>query len=457
MSQTAASNDDSVLPAVEPPPKGALLSIFLIVLVDFLGFGLIIPLLPFYIPDYQNNPLKVTLLFSVYSICQFIGAPILGSLSDRYGRRPILIFSQIGSAAGYVLLGVASVGTWDPHMRLMLVYLSRIIDGFTGGNVSTAQAYISDVTTHENRAKGMGLLGAAFGIGFCLGPFLGGVLGGYNVSWPAYAAAGFAALAAVQTFLRLPESRVHKPTESKLWLHPSNFAPVLRRPIVLQILLISFVSMAAFVMMEATVGIYLAKIYGWGAGLPEEAARKVAAQKTGWFFGYVGVIIVLVQGGMIGRLTKKVGEWPLAIVGPVLVAIGMSFYVGLAWQSALLVLGLAGALNATGRSLQGPTLSSLLSKFSDPKEQGVVFGMYHGLSSLARVAGPIIAGLTYPLWRNTGPFVTSGVIVLAVAVWTIAVKAQARHQTAAPDATGTGFEVIQREEAVGRSATTEIE
>jgi hypothetical protein len=243
---------------------------------------------------------------------------------------------------------------------------------------------------------------------------------------------------------------VHKPTESKLWLHPSNFAPVLKRPIVLQILLISFVSMAAFVMMEATVGIYLAKLYGW-------TDAKLAGRKTGWFFGYVGVIIIIVQGGLIGRLTKKVGEWPLAIVGPVLVAVGMSFYVGLAWHSALLVLGLAGALNATGRSLQGPTLSSLLSKFSDPREQGVVFGMYHGLSSLARVAGPIIAGLTYPLWRNTGPFITSGVIVLAVAMWTIAVKAQARQHTPAPDTVAPGFEVLQRGEAMGRSATTEIE
>jgi MFS transporter, DHA1 family, tetracycline resistance protein len=203
-------------------------------------------------------------------------------------------------------------------------------------------------------------------------------------------------------------------------------------------------------MMEATVGIYLAKIYGWGAGLSEEAARRVAAQKTGWFFGYVGLIIVIVQGGLIGRLTKKAGEWPLAILGPVLVAIGMGFYVGLAWWPSLLVLGLAGALNATGRSLQGPTLSSLLSKFSDPKEQGVVFGMYHGLSSLARVAGPIIAGLTYPLWRNTGPFSTSGVIVLAVAAWTIAVKAQARLQTGSA-------EQFEHGEAVGRAAAAEIE
>lgn len=425
------------------PPKGALFSIFLIILVDFLGFGIIIPLLPFYVPDYGHNPLKVTLLFSIFSICQFVGAPVLGALSDRFGRRPILIFSQLGSAAGYVLLGVAALGRWDPGTRLLLVYVSRIVDGFTGGNVSTAQAYISDVTTRENRAKGMGMLGAAFGIGFCLGPFLGGVLGGIDVTYPAYAAALLALLAAVMTWAKLPESRVHKPTESKLWLHPSNFTPVLKQPILLQILLISFVSMAAFVMMEATVGLYLAKLFNW-------VDPKVAARKTGWFFGYVGLVIVLVQGGLIGRLTKRSGEWPLAIFGPVLVAVGMAFYISTAyWPATILLLALAGATNAIGRSLQGPTLSSLLSQFSNPKEQGVVFGLYHGLSSLARVAGPVLAGLTYPYLSNTGQFWTSGAIVLMAAVWTMALRSQARG-IPGPGTIGEG-------EAVGRAATTEIE
>ena len=146
----------------------------------------------------------------------------------------------------------------------------------------------------------------------------------------------------MQTFLKLPESRVHKPTESKLWLHPSNFAPVLKRPIVLQILLISFVSMAAFVMMEATVGIYLAKLYGW-------TDAKLAGRKTGWFFGYVGVIIIIVQGGLIGRLTKKVGEWPLAIVGPVLVAVGTKDTVAGSAQELADLLPAGRALDVPGR------------------------------------------------------------------------------------------------------------
>src|SRR5688500_11573141 len=164
---------ENATPPDDAAPKGALGIIFLIVLIDLMGFGIIIPLLPFYVPGYAEHPLKVTLLFSVFSACQFIGAPILGMLSDRYGRRPVLVLSQIGSTFGSVLLGVATL--WkesNPGLMLGLVYASRVIDGFTGGNISTAQAYISDVTTRENRAKGMGVLGAAFGIGFCLGPFL---------------------------------------------------------------------------------------------------------------------------------------------------------------------------------------------------------------------------------------------------------------------------------------------
>src|SRR6476661_3300352 len=199
--------------------RSPLIVIFTTVFIDLVGFGIVIPVLPFYAEGtiFNATPRTVGLLFASYSIMQLIFAPILGSLSDKYGRRPVLFLSIIGTGIGFLVLGLATT--------LWMLFAGRILDGITGGNVSTAQAYISDVTTSENRAKGMGLIGAAFGIGFCLGPFMGGVLGGFNVSWPAYAAAIFAAIAAAQTYFRLPESRVHKPTESKLWLHPSNFAP----------------------------------------------------------------------------------------------------------------------------------------------------------------------------------------------------------------------------------------
>jgi DHA1 family tetracycline resistance protein-like MFS transporter len=399
------------------PHKGALAIIFLIVVMDLLGFGIIIPLLIFYVPDFQHSTLKVTLLFSVYSICQFIGAPVLGVISDRFGRRPVLILSQMGSVIGYLLLGFAGLHWQNPITRLGLVYASRIIDGFTGGNISTAQAYVSDVTTPQNRAKGMGLLGAAFGIGFSIGPFLGGVTGHWNMSLPGWIAAAMSATAALLTWAKLRESRVHKPTEAENWLHPSRFLPVLRQPVLVQLLAISFCVMAAFVMMESTISLFLNRVFGWqqlGVGL---------------YFLWAGVVIVIVQGGLIGRLTKKLGDWPLCIAGPFLVAIGMAMLVVVGHVSPLNAFGLAiailfigGAINATGRSFQQPTMSSLVSKFSDPRQHGVVFGLYQGLGSLARVAGPVVGGLAYPYMRNTAQFVVAGVIAIAMGMWTFALR-----------------------------------
>jgi MFS transporter, DHA1 family, tetracycline resistance protein len=410
------------------PPKGALGIIFLIVLIDLMGFGIIIPLLPFYVPGYKEHALQVTLLFSIFSACQFIGAPVLGMLSDRFGRRPVLVLSQVGSAVGYVLLGVATTlgarGDISPDVMLVLVYVSRVIDGFTGGNISTAQAYVSDVTTAENRAKGMGVLGAAFGLGFCLGPFLGGTLGHYDKAWPAYVAAGLCSAAALLTYLKLPESRKHGETEVVAWLHPSRFAPIVRKPVLVQLLAISFFTMAAFVMMESVIGIYLNYAFGF-----EE-------RQVGYFFGFLGLVIVVVQGGLIGRLTKRFGEWPLAVTGTLFVSLGMLGFIGTAWSAALGLLCLAGAVNATGRSLQQPTMSALISKFSDPREQGVVFGLYHGLGSLARVAGPMVAGLTYELWRHTGAFAVACGVALLMALWTFVLRQPAPRPASQQEAMG---------------------
>jgi DHA1 family tetracycline resistance protein-like MFS transporter len=398
---------DGVTTTETAPPTGALRIIFFIVFMDLLGFGIIIPLLPRYVPNYRENALGVTLLFSVYSICQFIGAPVLGVVSDRFGRRPVLILSQLGSVVGYVLLGVAT--DWGRY-TLPLIYLSRIIDGFTGGNISTAQAYISDVTTQENRAKGMGMLGAAFGLGFAAGPAIGGILGKYHVSWPAYLAAAMSLGASIQTWLRLPETRHDKPVEAEVWLHPSRFKPVLGDPVLRRFLAIGFITMAGFVMMESTMVLFLDKIFGL-----KEAG-------TGWYFAYIGCIIIFVQGRMIGPLTKRWGEWPLAIAGPIFVALGMAGLTATAFAPVFAVLLLAGACNAVGRSLQTPTLTALLSRFTPRNQQGIVFGLFQGLGSLARVAGPVVAGVAYPHVRNTGQFLVAGLIALLAASWTAALR-----------------------------------
>src|SRR5438046_2652500 len=323
--------------------RSPLLVIFITVFIDLVGFGIVIPVLPFYAEGTKVGATasQVGLLFASYSIMQCGFAPVLGRLSDKYGRRPVLLASLLGTALGFLILGFATT--------LWMLFLGRIIDGISGGNISTAQAYISDVTTPENRAKGMGMIGAAFGIGFTIGPALGGVLGHFDMSLPAFAAATFSGIAALQTFLRLPESRVHKESEAEAWLHPSRFVPIIRNSPLLQMLLIFFISMAAFVMMESTFAIFLNDLL------------KFDELHVGLLFALAGVTIATVQGGLVGRLTKKFGEWPLVIAGPLLVTAAMLMLVELHWRPAIALLIFAVICNASGRSLQTPTLSALIS------------------------------------------------------------------------------------------------
>jgi DHA1 family tetracycline resistance protein-like MFS transporter len=406
------SSDASVLayssdPEPPEPPKGALFTIFLIVFIDLLGFGLIIPLLPFYARDYNASDFQVTLLFAVYSACQFVAAPILGMASDRFGRRPVLFFSQVGSVAGYILLGYATQGQWaNAGLGLGLIYLSRVIDGISGGNISAAQAYISDVTTSANRARGMGLLGAAFGLGFILGPGIGGLLHTYvHPSAPGYAAALLSGVAAVMTWLRLPESRRRGVANAEAWLHPRQFLPVLRRGVLVQLILIWFWAMAAFVMIDSTIAMYLDDVFEYGPG-----------QVTGYFV-FVGVIVAGVQGGLIGRLTRYTSEWVLCTVGPALVAAGYVVTVQTAAMPVAWLLAIGGSIYALGRSIQQPTIQSLVSKYTDPHLHGVTFGLFQGMGTLARVLGPLIAGPLYAR-HHSGPLWAAAVMVVAVAAWT---------------------------------------
>jgi MFS family permease len=336
-------------------------------------------------------------------------------VSDRYGRRPVLIASQIGSAAGFILLGVATSGDWaSPGLGLSLVYLSRVIDGLSGGNISTAQAYISDVTTAQNRAKGMGMIGAAFGIGFAIGPALGGLLGTLHPSLAAYAAALLSAIAAWQTWKFLPESHRHVHSEeSEAWLHPSRFLPILRNPALVQMLLIFFFSMMAFVMMEATFALFMKATFGY-----EQFA-------VGMLFALAGVTIAIVQGRLVGKWSKRFGEWPLVIAGPVLVAAAMLLLVLVGYKSLLVLVIFALIMNATGRSLQTPTLSALISHHSDPKQQGTVFGLFHMLGSLSRVIGPAVAGAVFAK-HHVAPYLMASAITAAVAVWTVALRVRVR-------------------------------
>lgn len=405
--------------AAEPPgqpPRGAMRTLFLIVLLSMFGFGVIIPSLPFYATRFGANEVQVGLIFALYSLFQFIAAPILGAVSDRHGRRPVLIVSQVGGAAGYLILAAVTSVAWSaPHIALWLIYASRVIDGIAGGAVATAQAYVADVTDDAGRAKGMGMLGAAFGIGFAFGPAVGGLLGAVHVALPAYVAAGLSLLAALMTRLHLPETRTHRPSAG-FALAPARLRLLAGRPILVQLIAIWFLSMLAYAMMEASVVLFLARADTF----------RFEQLGVGLVFGLAGVVIVVVQGGLIGRLSRRFGEWTLASLGPALVCVAMLLYVRMGYSPLVGLLVAATLFNATGRSLQGPTLSSLTSKHSSREQQGATFGVYHGMSSLARMVGPLLGNWLYSM-HPTWQFALSAALAGSIAVWTASLGASARR------------------------------
>jgi DHA1 family tetracycline resistance protein-like MFS transporter len=394
----------------------ALATILFIVFIDLLGFGIILPQLPFYGLRFHASAVQLGLLFSIYSICQFLATPMLGMISDKFGRKPVLVFSQLGSSMGYLLLGLVTV--WDmPNlaMGLALVYLARIIDGISGGNVSTAQAYIADVTTPASRAKGMGLLGAAFGIGFTAGPAIGLLVGknSNHPALPAFAAAAFSFCAMIMSAMWLTESNSHRPVAEEAWLHPSRFKPILAKPMLSQLIFSSFIAMTAFTMLEGTIGLYLYTRYRHG---PHHDI-PYGQWELSWYFAYIGLFIMYGQGRLMGQLVKKRGEWFVSILGASLVTLGMMLYICTNFETKLWLLLIAGGVNAIGRSLQQPPIAALISKFSDRTEQGTVFGLYHGLGSLARSLGPIIAGIVFKYIHPTAQFALAGCMTAFVAMW----------------------------------------
>jgi DHA1 family tetracycline resistance protein-like MFS transporter len=389
-----------------PAPKSAMGILWLVVFADMMGFGLIVPSLPLYADHYGASPLQISLLFSLYSACQFLASPVLGALSDRYGRRPVLVFSQIGTASGYLLLGWTMLAQWsNVSVAIWLMYLSRIVDGISGGNISTAHAYIGDISTPQNRAARMGLLGAAFGLGFSAGPALGGLLSLWHPSGPAFAAAGFAAVACVLTIILLPESRrAGQAATSESFLHPSRFMPVLRNPLLGQLLFGGFFAMMAFVMLEVVFALYLQRVFSYGQ------------TAVNWLFAMVGLVIMIVQAGLIGPLVRAFGEWRVNLAGTMIAVASMALYALTCWHPLVAILIPAALLNAFGRSMWFPSLNSLISHSAGRETQGITFGVFHAMMSLSRVIGPLIAGVIFAR-HVSAPFIVAGAILFGVGVW----------------------------------------
>jgi len=389
--------------------RSPLIVIFITVFIDLVGFGIVIPVLPYYAEgtSFGATPRGVGLLFASYSVMQLFFAPVLGRLSDKYGRRPILLISLLGTSIGFLVFGFAT--------SLWMLFLGRMIDGASGGNISIAQAYIADVTTPENRAKGMGLIGAAFGLGFVFGPAIGGVLSRWGIALPFLFAGALAFANAVLLYFTLPETITPD--------HPARVSAAmgrswhrllssLRNPQLGFVLVIYFLSIVAFSIMTASFSLFLMFRFGYDAF------------HNGWIFAFVGIISAGIQGGLIGKLVKRFGEPALVIVGTFLFTASLftSPFIG----PAIGVVGIlvTGGASAIGNALNAPTLTSLASKTASAHEQGAILGVTQSVASLARAVGPALAAfLIYSVVAHTGfdrlPHYMSDVSILRT-FWTAA-------------------------------------
>jgi DHA1 family tetracycline resistance protein-like MFS transporter len=367
--------------------RSPLVVIFVTVFIDLVGFGIVIPVLPYYVEGTRFNasPRMVGLLFASYSVMQLVFTPILGRLSDKYGRRPILFLSLLGTSAGFLVMGFATT--------LWMLFAGRIIDGITGGNISTAQAYIADVTSKEDRAKGMGLIGAAFGLGMTFGPVIGGVLSKWGVSVPFIFAGCMAFANAALLYFILPETVTpdHPARASAATGRWSQLARALKNSRLAFVLVIYFLFVVAFSIMVSSYALFTMYRFGFDP------------LHNGYFFMFVGIVGAIIQGGLIGRLAKKFGELPLTVVGAFLFATSLLAIPFTSPQTGLVVLLLVGALFAVGNSFATPSLTSLASKSAGAGEQGGVMGVTQSVASLARAVGPTIsAWLIYSAVVNIG-------------------------------------------------------
>jgi MFS family permease len=386
--------------------KRPLLAVFLTVVIDLLGFGIVMPLLPRYAELHGATGLVRGLLFACFSGMQFLFAPFWGRLSDRVGRRPILLLGLAGSVVSYLLFAFAELTAF----ALPLLFVSRLAAGVFGATISTASATIADLTPPEQRGRGMALIGAAFGIGFTLGPVVGGVGHSIHPAAPGLFAAGFSAIALVFAWRNLPEPERRRETARTGWFQ--GLSRALGTPSLPTLLLLAVLATAAFAMFESTLSLLTLRRLGMDTG------------QNGWLFGYVGLWLILAQGLLVRRLIPRVGEVALLKVGLLLLASG------LALVSQVTSVGLLYAfvpVTVVGFAFVTPSLSSLVSLRTPASTQGEVLGIYQSGLSLARIVGPLAGNALQDVGLALPYLVGAGALALAsLLAFTLRAEARAR-------------------------------
>ena len=377
--------------------RSPLMFLFITVFVDMIGYGIVVPLLPFYAGVYASGAVLVGLLGSVYAAMQFAGGPFLGGLSDRHGRRPVLLICLLGASLAYLLLGLAST--------LAVLVLAVVLAGVTSGTVATAQAYIADSTTKEERARGLGMIGAAFGLGLMAGPALGGLLSLHSLSAPALFASTLALANFAFGYLTLPES--HPPHLRRalplLRLNPvSQLGRILKMRNVRALLVAVLLLNLAFAGLVSNFPLFSHVRFGWGT------------TSNAFFFAFVGVCAVVTQGLLIGRLQPRFGESRLLLGGLALVALNLAL-VALV-PSGVLLYPVVGLL-ALGTGLAIPSLTAIISNRTPAGTQGRLMGGLQAILSLAMILGPTLAGLAFDYLGVPAPYLIGGVLTVLALIF----------------------------------------
>jgi DHA1 family tetracycline resistance protein-like MFS transporter len=359
------------------------------VVIDLIGFGIVLPILPLWAKHFGAGAAVIGILSASYSLMQVIFAPLWGRLSDRIGRRPVILITLVGSCLSALLIGVAHT--------LVLLFIARIINGISGASYATAQAYVADITTDEDRARGMGLIGAAFGIGFIIGPALGALLSLISTSAPFFFAAALAAVNVVLAWRLLPESRRPGPAVVTMG-RVAMVRMSLTSPKLAPLVWMTFLATFAFVGMEATFALLGSDRFGYGAGT------------VGILFAFVGVAAAFGQGVVVGRAVERYGETRVMVAGLAGTAVGLGL---LAVAFNVIVVLAALAILGVFSGLAFATISALISQAAPADLQGGVLGLAASANGLARVGGPILAGILFEYVNPSTPLVVGAVVTAA--------------------------------------------